>query len=88
MDPYSRVAAAGLGRALVLIDGRVGTRRSVAGYDLTRNGIDADGGVLYGLHLNDAASCGAAARFPDRPAYVYRWNRASRRGDLSVLTCP
>jgi hypothetical protein len=88
MDPYARVAAVGLKRGLVFIEGRVGTRRSMAGYDLTRNGIDHDGGVLYGLHLDDAASCRAASRFPDRPAYVYRWNRDSSRGQLSPLGCP
>jgi len=88
MDPYTRVAAAELARGLVLIDGRVGTRRSMAGYDLTRNGIDYDGGVLYGQHLNDAASCGAASRFPDRPPYVYRWDRSAGRGRLVPLECP
>jgi hypothetical protein len=88
MDPYAAVAAARLERALVLIDDRVGTRRSMAGYDLTRNGIDAVGQpVLYGLHLDGASSCAAAARFPDRPAYVYRWDRAAGRGGLSLLVC-
>jgi hypothetical protein len=88
MDPYARVAAAGLDRGMVLIDGRVGTRRSMAGYDLTRNGIDYDGAVLYGQHLNDEASCGAASRFPDRPPYVYRWDRSAARGELLPLKCP
>jgi hypothetical protein len=88
MDPYVRVAAAGLDRGIVLIDGRVGTRRSMAGYDLARNGIDYDGAVLYGQHLNDAASCGAASRFPDRPPYVYRWDRSAARGELLPLKCP
>ena len=31
------------------IAGRVGSRRSIAATDLTRNGIDYDGSVLYGL---------------------------------------
>jgi len=88
MDPYAAVAAARLGRALVLIDGRVGSRRSMAGYDLTRNGIDAAGrSVLYGLHLDGASSCAAAARFPDRPPHVYRWDRDQGRGELSPLRC-
>ena len=86
-DPYTRVAEAGLNRALILIEGRVGTRRSMAGYDLTRNGIGDGGPVLYGLHATTAASCAAAARFPDRPAYVYRWSRADRRGELTPLQC-
>jgi hypothetical protein len=86
-DPYARVAEAGLTRALVLIEGRVGTRRSMAGYDLTRNGIGEGGPVLYGLHATAAASCAAAARFPDRPAYVYHWDRGARRGGLAPLQC-
>jgi hypothetical protein len=88
MDPYAQVATAGLERGVVLIEGRVGTRRSMAGYDLTRNGIDAGGPVLYGQHLGDAASCAAAARFPDRQVWVYRWGRASATGTLSPLACP
>jgi hypothetical protein len=87
MDPYALVAADGPKRAVVLIDGRVGTRRSMAGYDLTRNGIDYDGPVLFGLYLDDGANCGAASRYPDRPAYVYRWSRAESRGSLSPLAC-
>ncbi len=88
MDPYARVAAAGPKRGVVLIEGRVGTRRSMAGADLTRNGIGQGGPVLYGLHLGEAASCAAAARFPDRPAYVYRWDRARAAGTLAPLACP
>jgi hypothetical protein len=88
MDPYARVAAAGLDRALVLIDGRVGTARSMAAYDLARNGIDGGGQLLYGQYLDQASSCAAAARFPDRTPQVYRWERAARRGELSPLNCP
>lgn len=88
MDPYARVSDAGLTRGLVLIEGRVGTRRSMAGADLTRNGIGDGGPVLYGLHVDEAASCEAAARFPDRPAYVYRWDRARAAGTLAPLACP
>ena len=87
MDPYARVAAAGLDRALVLIDGRVGTARSMAAYDLTRNGTEGGGPLLYGQYLDEASSCAAAARFPDRTTYVYRWERAARRGELSTLNC-
>jgi len=87
-DPYAAVAAAGFDRALVLIEGRVGSVRSMAGYDLTRNGIDAAGRpVLYGLHLDVASSCAAAAQFPDRPPQVYRWVRDQARGELSPLRC-
>jgi hypothetical protein len=88
MGPYAAVAAARLERALVLIEDRVGTRRSMAGYDLTRNGIDAAAQpVLYGLYLNGPSGCAAAARYPDRPAFVYRWNVKTSSGHLAALEC-
>jgi hypothetical protein len=88
MDLYTMMARAEAPRALVMIHGRVGTARSMAATDLTRNGIDHDGGVLYGLDLGEGARCGIAARFPDRKTLLYRWNSASRRGELLALRCP
>jgi hypothetical protein len=89
MDPYARVAAANLERALVLIQGRVGNERSMAGQDLTRNGIDAAGRrVLYGLDLDDGARCGIAGRFPDRATFLYVWIPGEARGQLTPLVCP
>jgi hypothetical protein len=88
MDPYVRAAALERDRALVLISGRVGTRRSMAGYDLTRNGINYDGGVLYGLDVDIRTNCAAAARFPDRKAFSYQWDRDQARGELRPLACP
>ena len=88
MDPYSSVAAAGLDRALVLIEGRVGTERSMAAQRSDTQRHRPWRPVLYGVHVNEAASCDAASRFPGRTAYVYRWDRAARRGVLSPLTCP
>jgi len=87
MDPYTMMARAEARRALVMIHGRVGTARSMAATDLTRNGIDYDGGVLYGLDLDEGARCGIAARFPDRETFLYRWNSASRRGELLAFSC-
>ena len=57
MDPFTHGAAPGLRQALVLIGGRVGTARSMAAFDLTRNGIDYSGSVLYGLDLGEAEHC-------------------------------
>ena len=88
MDPYETVAASNLGRGLVLIHGRVGTRRSMAAYDLTRNGINYDGAVLYGLDLEEGDRCAVAQRFPDRRAYLYRWDPRAGRGELLPLECP
>jgi hypothetical protein len=60
----------------------------MAGYDLTRNSIDAGGRQeLYGIHLDDASSCAAAARFPDRTPHVYKWNRDQGKGELSPRGC-
>jgi hypothetical protein len=86
MDPFA-TAATVPARALVLIQGRVGTRRSMAGYDLTRNGIDYDGRILYGLDVNAPLTCEAARRFPDRQAYVYRWDGSAPGGNLARLDC-
>jgi hypothetical protein len=88
MDPYTRAGATEPDRALVLIHGRVGTWRSMAAEDLTRNGIDYGGRVLYGLDLDRATSCGAAARFPDRKPFLYRWDRETAKGSLLPLACP
>ena len=78
MDPYTMASAAGAARALVLIHGRVGSMRSMAAEDLTRNGIDYDAGVLYGLDPGEGGRCGIADRFSDRVAFLS--TLASRQG--------
>jgi hypothetical protein len=88
MDPYTQVARTGAGPALVLIHGRVGTARSMANTDLTRNGIDHDGRVLYGLDPGEAGRCQAAAAFPGRTPYLYAWESGAARGVLTPLWCP
>lgn len=84
---YKAVAAAGLTQAVVLIRGRVGTQRSIGPLDLTRNGIAHDGGVLYGLDIDDVANCRLASVYPERPLYLYEWDRAARDGTLSRIAC-
>ncbi len=86
MDPFTQ--AAGLRSALVLIGGRVGTARSMAALDLTRNGIDYSGGVLFGLDLGETEHCEPAARLPDRTTYLYVWDHARSIGLLQRLECP
>jgi hypothetical protein len=85
MDPFMR--ASGLRDALVLIGGRVGTRRSMGAADLTRNGIGYDGPVLYGLAAPDGRHCDVARRIHGRLAYLYEWDHANARGVLSPLAC-
>jgi hypothetical protein len=89
MDPFTRAEAAGLDQALVLIGGRVGSARSMAALDLTRNGIDHTGrAVLYGLDLGEEAHCGPEARLPNRATYLYVWDHRNHHGVLQPLTCP
>jgi hypothetical protein len=80
--------AHGASPSLVLIDGRVGTRRSMAAPDLARNGIAPGGPVLYGIALSEAENCAAAAAHQERAAFVYRWDRAPARGTFIRLGCP
>ncbi len=84
-DPYNM--AAGLTDALVLIGGRVGTERSMGALDLTRNGIEHSGTVLYGLDISEEANCRLQAAYPTRELYRYTWNTAERRGVLTRVSC-
>ena len=87
MDPYTMAAAAGLHDALVLISGRVGTARSMAAFDLTRNAVGHQASVLYGLDLGEAEHCAPTARVPGRTTYLYAWDRLASRGSLRPLVC-
>lgn len=88
MDPFTDAAAGRLDDALVFIGGRVGTDRSMAARDLTRNSPRLDDDVIFGLDPGPAARCAAAARVPGRTAYVYRWDVAADDGALTRLRCP
>ena len=87
MDPYTQMARTGSEQALVMIRGRVGTARSMAAADLTRNGIDHDGRVLYGLDPGETNRCPSAAAFPGRTPYLYHWDIGAARGVLAPLAC-
>lgn len=87
MDPFRQVEAAGLRAALVLIADRVGTRRSMAAADLTRNGVDPSRPVLYGLDQGDDRPCRWASEVPGRRPYLYVWDHAALRGSLRPLIC-
>jgi hypothetical protein len=88
MDPYSMAAAAGLQQALVLIGGRVGTARSMAAFDLTRNDVGHRARVLYGLDEGAPAHCAPHARIAGRTTYLDAWDAAASRGALRRLHCP
>ncbi len=87
-DPFRLAAAAGLTNALVLIGGRVGTKRSMAAGDLTRNDLGTSAGVLYGLDRGQTANCALQTRMAGRPTYLYSWDRPASRGSLRQLRCP
>jgi hypothetical protein len=87
MDPFTQAERAGLRDALVLMGDRVGSRRSIAPADLTRNGIDYNGSVLYGLAPADDRFCDAARRVPGRRPYLYVWDHAAAKGALTPLEC-
>lgn len=88
MDPFTLVAAVGLHGALVLISGRVGTARSMAGFDLTRNDPDLENDVIYGLDPGPGARCAPGARMAGRTTYLYTWQVAEARGVLHPVACP
>jgi hypothetical protein len=88
MDPFTQAARAGLRDALVLIGDRVGGRRSIAAADLTRNGIDYQGPVLFGLHVDDARHCPPGdLAVPGRRPYLYVWDHARDVGHLGPIAC-
>jgi hypothetical protein len=87
MDPFAQVAQKDLRDAVVLLGGRIGSRRSMAAVDLTRNGIDYDGTVLYGLALGDEQHCGRMRSLPGRQPYLYVWDHLEGVGILTPLRC-
>lgn len=88
MHPFVLASTLGLQGALVLIDGRVGTRRSMAATDLTRNAPTMDDPVLFGIDPGPGRQCAESRRLPGRVPYLYRWNSAAREGVLTRLACP
>lgn len=86
-DPYRQVAALGLTNAVVLITDRVGTVRSMGAPDLTRNGINPPGAVLFGLDQADDRPCHWTRMLPGRMPYLYAWDHAAARGQLIPLDC-
>lgn len=86
-DPYRAAEEAKLRDAVILMGDRIGTERSISVTDLTRNGIDYSGSVLYGLDLGLAANCALAARL-GRRAYTYGWDHDRRRRVFGPVSCP
>lgn len=87
MHPFVLASSLGLDGALVLIDGRVGTRRSMSAADLTRNAPALDDPVIFGVDPGAERRCAAVAQLPDRVPYLYHWDTVAGRGALTPLLC-
>lgn len=87
MDPFTQAERTKLRDALVLIYDRVGSARSIAAADLTRNGIDYQGPVLWGLYPAGDRPCDWTRQVPGRRPYSYVWDPAASKGTLTPLAC-
>jgi hypothetical protein len=87
MNPFQMSASAHLAPAMVFIRGRVGTTRSMAATDLTRNGIAYSDPVLFAIDLGPDDNCRALAQYSGRTGYTYRWNVDTRDGSLEPFSC-
>jgi hypothetical protein len=86
-DPFSLAAQAKLRNAVVLLNGRVGTLRSMDAADLARNGISYSGSVLYGVDQGDPTNCRYRTQLGDRALYRYTWDPAAGQGVLTPVLC-
>ena len=86
-DVFTRAASGEIRNSVVLIGGRIGTARSMDARDLTRNGIDYSGDVLFALDRGHAENCRLARAFAGRSLYHYEWNVEQRTGRLSPVRC-
>lgn len=90
MEPFDLVADARLSNAIVIIGSRTGSAFPMWMYspDLTRNGIDFSGSVVY---ANDVPgrSCALARAFPGRSFYRYGLDDNRYPGQLHPISpCP
>ncbi|MCC7127065.1 MAG: hypothetical protein IT178_19645 [Acidobacteria bacterium] len=86
-DVFAKGAAVAM-PALIFLRGRVGTARSMAVLDLTRNGLDLAAPVLYAVDPGARdARCDAARRLGGRSVYLYDWDVAARQGSLQPVAC-
>ena len=87
MSPFDMSSAAHIDPALVFIAGRVGTTRSMAAADLTRNGTTYSEAVLYALDLGQAENCRTLEQYSGRTGYLYAWDVRERSGSLRRVSC-
>jgi hypothetical protein len=87
MDVYDQVEAAQLHNAVVVLHSGTGALRQMQPRDLTRNGIDADGDVIYVLDVRDRLP-ELRQVYPQRQFYIYERDALSPRGTLRPLRRP
>jgi hypothetical protein len=86
MDPSRTAERAGLQNAVVFMSGRVGSARSMAVEDLTRNGLDLGGAVLFAVDRAPAVNCQVAAGLGRTP-YAYEWDWERAASVISRIDC-
>ncbi len=86
-DLYRQVEERGIKDAVVFIQTRVGAERSMSALDLTRNGIDFKGSVLYALDLGDD-NRRLMTHYSGRSFFTYRYDLAARAGILTKIAGP
>jgi hypothetical protein len=87
MDIYDQVQAEHLRNAVVVVHSSTGSIAPMDPRDLTRNGIDADGEVIYVIDLPDKLPA-LQQLFPQRRFYVYEREAGSPKGALRPLQRP
>jgi hypothetical protein len=85
-SPYSAAQAADLGPAVVVIAGRVGSRRSMDARDLIRNDFAHANPVLFARDLG-SANCGLLRAFPGRTLLRYEWSTVAGHRTLQPIHC-
>jgi peptidoglycan/LPS O-acetylase OafA/YrhL len=85
-SPYSAAQAAGLGPAVIVIAGRIGSRRSMDARDLVRNDLAHANPILFARDLG-SANCRLAAAYPGRTLLRYQWSAVAGHGALEPIPC-
>ena len=85
-DPFVVAARARLIDSVVIMAGRVGTRRSMDPRDLTRNDFAFSKPVLFAIS-QDFLNCQLRTAFPERELFIYEWDADKRTGQLAALRC-
>lgn len=84
---YRQVETQQVNNAVVIIQSRVGGERSMSPLDLTRNGPDIAGSVLYAVDRGED-NRRLMDYYPTRSYYTYRYDAISRRGILMRVAAP